>query len=96
MRSLRKIARSGVLLTLCMDLDSEYERELLVLSTNSDTVFRSLKKDEHYALIAQALGEVGIDAGGFEIRLRGKNSDAFNKGVSEIRETFGGIKVEIK
>lgn len=96
LRSLRKIARSGVLLTLCMDLDSEYEGELLVLSTNSDTVFRSLKKDEHYALIAQALGEVGIDAGGFEIRLRGKNSDAFNKGVSEIRETFGGIKVEIK
>ncbi len=94
LRSLRKIARSGVLLTLCMDLECEYEGDKLVLFTTSDTVFRSLKKENHYALIEQALKDVGV--GQFEIRLRGKKGDDFQQGVNEIKETFGGVKVEIK
>ena len=94
LRSLRKIARSGVLLTLCMDLECEYEGDKFVLFTTSDTVFRSLKKENHYALIEQALTEVGV--GQFELRLRGKKGDNFQQGVNEIKETFGGVKVEIK
>ena len=94
LRTLRKIARSGVLLTLCMDLECEYEGGLFALYTTSDTVFRSLKKENHYALIEQALTEVGV--GQFEIRLRGKKGDNFQQGVGEIKETFGGVKVEIK
>ncbi len=94
LRSLRKIARSGVLLTLCMDLECEYEGDLFVLYTTSDTVFRSLKKENHYALIEQALAEVGVAQ--FEVRLRGKKGDNFQQGVNEIKETFGGVKVEIK
>ncbi len=94
LRSLRKIARSGVLLTLCMDLECEYEGDKFVLFTTSDTVFRSLKKENHYALIEQALTEVGV--GQFELRLRGKKGDDFQQGVNEIKETFGGVKVEIK
>ena len=96
LRALRKIARSGVLFTLCMDLESEYEDDLLVLYTSSDTVFRSLKKEDHYALIAQALESVGIVANGFEIRLRGRQADDFQKSVNEIKETFGGVKVDVK
>ena len=94
LRNLRKIARSGVLLTLCMDLECEYEGDKFVLFTTSDTVFRSLKKENHYALIEQALTEVGV--GQFELRLRGKKGDDFQQGVNEIKETFGGVKVEIK
>ena len=94
LRSLRKIARSGVLLTLCMDLECAYEGELFTLYTTSDTVFRSLKKENHYAFIEQALREVGV--GQFELRLRGKKGDNFQQGVNEIKETFGGVKVEIK
>ncbi|MBE5747176.1 MAG: DNA polymerase III subunit gamma/tau [Clostridiales bacterium] len=94
LRSLRKIARSGVLLTLCMDLECEYEGDLFVLYTTSDTVFRSLKKENHYALIEQALAEVGVAQ--FEVRLRGKKGDNFQQGVNEIKETFAGVKVEIK
>ena len=94
LRSLRKIARSGVLLTLCMDLDSAYEGDTFVLWTQSDTVFRSLKKEEHFALIASALAEVGIED--FDLRLKGKQSDDFNRGVEKIKETFGGVKIDIK
>ncbi len=96
LRCLRKIARSGVLITLCMDLDSEYDGNTFVLVTTSETIYRSLKKEEHYALIAQAFEGIGILEGGFDVRLKGKKTDAFNKGVEAIKETFGGVNVEIK
>ena len=96
LRSIRKIAKSGVLLTLCMDLDSEYDGETFVLQTTSDTIYRSLSKPEHADLINKAFEEIGLEAGAYEIRLKGKQADGFNKSVAEIKETFGGVKVEIK
>ena len=96
LRKLRKIARSGVLLTLCMDLDSEYDGGVLVLMTQSDTIYRALKKDEHYALIVQAFAEIGIAESGFDIRVKGKRSDSFHQGLNAIRETFDGVKVDVK
>ena len=96
LRSIRKIAKSGVLLTLCMDLDSEYDGDVFVLCTASDTIYRSLSKAEHAELIAKAFLEIGIEMGGFELRLKGKQSDAFNKNVAELKETFAGVKIEIK
>jgi len=96
LRTMRKIARNGVLLTLCMDLDGEYDGDTFVLYTTSDTIYRSLTKVEHYSLIAQAFAELGLADGQFEIRLRGKQSDNFQKTVKEIQSTFEGVKVEIK
>ena len=96
LRSVRKTARNGVLIALCMDLDCAFEGDLFVLYTESDTVYRSLKKEEHYALIEQAFAAIGIETDGFAIRLRGKKTDAFNEGVDEIKETFGGVKVDVK
>ena len=96
LRSVRRTARNGVLIALCMDLASEYEDGVFVLYTDSETVYRSLKKEEHYALITQAFDGVGVGADGFDIRLRGKKSDNFMQGVNEIKETFSGVKVEIK
>lgn len=96
LRAMRKTARNGVLLTLCMDLESEYEGELFVLYTTSETIHRSLTKPEHTALIAQAFESVGIMNNGFEIRLRGKQSDGFKKAVEDIKNTFDGVPVEVK
>ena len=96
LRSIRKTARNGVLIALCMDLDSAYEDGIFVLYTNSDTVYRSLKKQDHFALIEQAFAAISIAADGFDIRLKGKKADAFNAGVSEIQDTFGGVKVDVK
>ena len=96
LRSVRKTARNGVLVTMCVDLDSAYEDGVFVLYTSSDTIYRSLSKPDHASLIAQAFENIGFGAGEYEVRLRGKQSDTFQKGVNEIKETFGGIKVEIK
>ncbi len=96
LRSVRKTAKSGVLVTLCMDLDGVYEGDLFVLYSDSDTVFRSLKKEEHFALITQAFAAIGVAANGFDVRLKGKTTDDFSRLVSEVKETFGGVKVEIK
>ena len=93
LRSIRKTAKNGVLIALCMDLDSAYEDGIFVLYTNSDTVYRSLKKQDHFALIEQAFAAIGIATDGFDIRLKGKKADAFNAGVSEIQDTFGGIGI---
>jgi DNA polymerase-3 subunit gamma/tau len=95
LRSMRKIARSGVLLTLCMDLDSAYEEDTFVLYTQSETIFRSLKKEEHFALIAQACEEIGL-GNAFDVRLKGKKTDEFQKKVDAVRETFGGVKIDVK
>ena len=96
LRTIRKIARNGVLLTLCMDLDGEYDGDVFALYTTSDTIYRSLTKPEHYALIGQAFAEMGLAEGQFAIRLRGKQSDNFQKTVNEIKATFEGVPVEIK
>ena len=96
LRSLRKTGKNGVLFTICMDLDSTYEGDVLVLSTQSDTIYRSLKKPEHETLITAAFEAIGIGASGFDVRLQGKPSDDFNQKVEEIKQTFQGVNVEIK
>ena len=96
LRSVRRTAKNGVLVTMCMDLDYAYEDGVFVLYTQIDTVYRSLKKEEHYALLAQSFENIGISAHGFDVRLKGRASDAFQKSVDEIKETFGGVKVDVK
>ena len=96
LRSVRKTAKNGVLITICMDLDAAFEDGVFVLSTQSETAFRSLTREDHFGLIVQAFAAIGMAEGSFEIRLRGKKLDAFNKSVDEIKATFGGVKVEVK
>ena len=96
LRALRKTGKNGVLFTICMDLDSAYEGDVFVLSTQSDTIYRSLKKPEHDALIQGAFEAIGLGVGAFDVRLQGKPSDDFNQKIEEIKGTFQGVKVEIK
>ena len=96
LRSLRKTGKNGVLFTICMDLDSVYEGDVFVLSTQSDTIYRSLVKPEHYALVKNAFEAIGISESGFNLRLQGKPSDDFNQKLEEIKQTFQGVSVEIK
>ena len=96
LRTIRKIARNGILLTLCMDLDGEYDGDVFVLYTTSDTIYRSLTKPDHYAAISQAFADMGLEDGQFAVRLRGKQSDDFQKSVNEIKATFEGVKIDIK
>jgi hypothetical protein len=47
-------------------------------------------------LITQGFANIGVEAYGFDVRLRGKPSDDFQKKVEQIKQTFGGVKVDIK
>ncbi len=96
LRSVRKTAKSGMLVALCVDLDCGYDGDVFVLYSDLDTAYRLLKKEDNYRLIAQAFEGIGISEGGFDIRLKGKRTDDFQKNVEEIKQTFGGVKVEIK
>ena len=96
LRVLRKTAKSGVLFTLCMDLDHAYEEDVFVLSTTSDTIYRSLQKAEHAEFIQKAFAEMGISESGYTVRLQGKQADTFQQNVKQIKETFEGVKIELK
>ena len=96
LRSVRRTAKNGVLIALCMDLDSGFDGEVFVLYTESDTVYRSLKKPEHFSLLEQAVEAIGIEKERFDIRLKGKKADAFQEGVKQIKETFVGVKIDVK
>lgn len=94
LRALRKTGRNGVLFTICMDLENAYEGDTFVLSTTSETIFRSLKKEEHYALIKQAFELIGVTA--FDVRLKTKPKDEFDKNLNELKERFADVNVEVK
>ena len=96
LRSLRKTGKSGVVFAMCMDLESAYEGDVFVLYTDSPTIYNSLSKPEHTALIAQSFEGVGIAEGQYAVRLRGKQVDDFQKGVDEIKQTFSGVKIDVK
>ena len=96
LRSLRKTGRNGVLFTICMDLDYAYEDGVFVLYTTSDTMFRSLKKEEHHALVTQAFAAIGIAENAFDVRLKGKQSDEVQKNLEELKATFPKTKIEVE
>ena len=96
LRTLRKTCRNGVLFTICMDLESVYEDGVLVLSTESETMYNSLIKEEHYSLIKQAFEAIGISPSGFDIRLKAKQADTFTKSFNQLKETFPKTEMEIK
>ena len=96
LRSLRKTGRNGVLFTICMDLEPSYEDGVLVLTTESETMYNSMNKEEHFALISQAFANIGIGVEGFSLRLRGKKADAFTQSMNTLKETFPSTEIEIK
>ncbi len=96
LRTLRKTGRNGVLFTICMDLEANYEGDVLVLSTESETMYNSMTKEDHYALIQQAFELIGISSDGFDLRLKAKQTDTFTKSFNELKSTFPNVNVEIK
>ena len=96
LRTLRKTGRNGVLFTMCMDAEPFYDDGVLVLATDSETMFNSITKPEHYALVAQAFELIGIGAGQFDVRLKSKQTDTFTKSFNALKETFPSTKIEVQ
>ena len=96
LRSLRKTGKSGVLFAICMDLDYAYEGDTFTFYTDSATIYNSLVKAEHYPILKASFEGIGVAEGGFAIKLRGKTTDSFNKDLETLKETFGGVKIDVK
>ncbi|MGN0804334.1 MAG: DNA polymerase III subunit gamma/tau [Candidatus Coproplasma sp.] len=93
-RAIRTTRRNPVLFTLCMDLESFYEGDTFVLVTAVDTVYKLLIREDNRENIAQALSELGVFS--FDIRLKAKGEDKFEKAMGELRKNFSGTDIEIK
>ena len=96
LRALRKAGKNAVLFAMCMDLDSAFEDGIFTLITDSDTIYRSLMREEHYALITEAFAAVGVGKDEFTVRMKGKAVNIVQRDVDQITQTFKGAKIEIK
>lgn len=90
----RTTRRNAVLFTLCMDLESTFEGDTFVLLTTVEAVYRSLCREDNKQFIAEALQSLGVFS--FDIRLKAKGEDKYEKAVGELRDNFKGTDIQIK
>lgn len=93
-RSLRTTRRNAVLFTLCMDLGNFFEGEKLVLTTESEAVYKGLTRPDNANFISDALTELGVKE--HEVRIVKKGADGFDKALDELKRNFAGTDIEIK
>lgn len=90
----RTTRRNAVLFTLCMDLESFFEGDTFVLLTTVEAVYRSLNREDNRQFIAEALQSLGVFS--FDIRLKPKGEDKYEKAIGELRDNFKGTDIQIK
>lgn len=94
LRSLRTTHKNAILFTLCMDLNSFFEGEKLVLTTDSEAVLKGLTRPDNANFISETLLEFGVSS--HEVRLVKAGESAYDKAVEELKHNFEGIDVDIK
>ena len=93
-RLLRTTRKNAVLFTLCMDVGNFFEGDKMVLTTDSDAVYKGLTKVDNASFLAETLLELGV--GEHEVRLVKKGESEYDKAVRELKQNFDGIDIEIK
>ena len=93
-KSLRTTHKNAVLFTLCMDLDHYFEDDKIVFTTDSDTVFKALCRNENSAFISDVLSELGITE--HEIKFKSREQSDYEKALEELKQNFNGTDIDIK
>ena len=93
LRALRTTHKNAVLFTLCADLTCVQEGAKFVFSTENETVYRAITRQDNSAVFAEVLSGAGVTH--FEVRL-GKKQDGLKKAVEVLKSNFSGTDVEIK
>ncbi len=93
-RALRTTHKNAVLFTLCMDLGNFFEGDKLVLTTESEAVFKALNRAENSKFISDVL--LGLGVLQYEIRLSPKGESGYDRALKELKNNFDGIDIEIK
>ncbi len=93
-RSLRRNVKSGVLFTMCQDLETAFEGDTFILTTDSDTIYRRLNSEDNYKNVQAALAAIGIRS--FEIRRKGERKDPLQEDIETLKKNFPDADIEIK
>ena len=93
-RALRRTVKSGVLFTMCQDLEHSFEGDTFVLETPNETIYKRLSSEENYKSVADALASIGITA--FEIRKKGEKADPFDADVEQLKRDFPDADIRIR
>lgn len=91
LRSLRKSGGNGVLFVMCQDLNSRFDGDKFILSTDNESVYCSLNKSEHVSAIETALKNIGVTD--FSIECVGKNDGEADSLTKKIKEDFADVKI---
>ena len=93
-RLLRTTRKNAVLFTLCMDVGNFFEGDKMILTTDSEAVYKGLQRADNASFLAETLLELGV--GSHEVRLVQKGENEYEKAVRELKSNFDGIDIEIK
>ncbi|MDE7452883.1 MAG: DNA polymerase III subunit gamma/tau [Clostridia bacterium] len=93
-RSLRTTHKNAVVFTLCMDLGNYFEGEKLILTTESEAVFRGLTRPDNASFMAETLAELGVNE--HEVRLVEKGESDYEKALKQLKSNFEGTDIQIK
>lgn len=91
LKALRTVGNNGMLFTICMDMESEFENGTLVLYTTKETLLNALKRETNFPYIKAAMEKIGIT--NFDLRIKGKTQDIERREIDEIKEKFSDVKI---
>lgn len=94
LRLFRTTRRNAVLFTLCMDLESAFEGDKLILYTQTDAVYKALNREENARFVREALAELNVYS--FEVRFKAAGEDKWESAERRLKENFKGIDIDIK
>lgn len=94
LRAFRTTRRNAVLFTLCMDLESAFEGDTLILYTDTQAVLKALNREENSRFIREALADFGVFS--FEVRFKPKGESKWESAERRLKENFKGIDIDIK
>lgn len=90
----RQTHKNLMLFTLCRDLETSFEGDTFVLATSVEAIYKSLIRDVNRRALEDALKELGVFS--FDIRLKAKGENKYEKALNELRDNFKGTDVDIK
>ena len=93
-KCLRTTHKNAVLFTLCMDLSAEFEGEKLIFTTDSEGVYRALKRPDNYAFMGEALQELGVNE--YDVRIKPKGESEYEKALNQLKNNFKGTDITVK
>lgn len=94
MRSLRKNVKSGVLFTMCQDLETSFEGDTFVLTTDNEVIASRLNSTENHKSLQQALEAIGIHD--FVVRQKGEKTDPAKEQIEQLKRDFPDTDIEVK